>query len=340
MKKLLLIGFINNFCLETSYAEAATHLGYEILRIDPAKEIEKYIKFGKLGRKLQLFLPVETWNRQNNRDVVIRAKEFQPDAILVFGTSDVLFGALATIKTQLPSCQLIWIWPDTPLNLNYNNFSCASLFDQTATYSRESIQVFHRIGCRNVYWLPLGGDTFMHGIPPSTQDSFNCDISFVGMWRPERERVMDVLQKTFGNKYRMEIHGLYWRQKCENPQLKNIWKGNGFYGKPMAEFFDKSRININVIDDTNYPAANMRFFEICTSGGLEAVSSCPEMESIFRHRKELVYFKDNEDLVNQINWILNNPDESQIIRAAGQRMIKDAHSYVHRLEKVISSLNQ
>ena len=84
--KLLLVGTINNFCLETSYANAAAELGYEAYRFDPAKETGKYLKFGKIGSKLHNFLPVEAWVRKMNRELIVFVNECKPDAIFLFGS--------------------------------------------------------------------------------------------------------------------------------------------------------------------------------------------------------------------------------------------------------------
>ena len=62
---IFLVGNINNYCLETSYANAAKALGYEVIRFDPRKEIDKYLMFGKAGKKIHNLLPVEAMGQKN-----------------------------------------------------------------------------------------------------------------------------------------------------------------------------------------------------------------------------------------------------------------------------------
>ncbi len=102
--KLLLVGNINNYCLETSYANAAKALGYEVIQFDPRKETEKYVKFGKPGKKMQNFLPVEAWVRKMNRELIIFVKENNPGCLI-----------------------FIWEFQNFLWNLNYHKIDTAAM---------------------------------------------------------------------------------------------------------------------------------------------------------------------------------------------------------------------
>lgn len=338
MKKIVIVGSINNFCLETSYANAGRISNYEVFQIDPELEIKKYIKFGKFGEKLNTFLPVDSWIKKVNRDVVIRIKEIKPEYIFLMARAKILFGTLATIKIVSPKTKIIWIWPDTPLNLDQLNYNCSQLYDLTACYSSSAVPIFKSIGFNNVHWIPLAGDTQMHLIPINSEKKYINDISFVGSWRPERERALSIINREFKD-LSIEIFGPYWQRDCKDKSLQKKFSGKGFFGKDLGVFFNSSRININIIDDTNYPAANMRFFEILTAGGLQMSSSCPEMEDIFHQKEHLLYFNNEKELIDNIYWILQNPSDCDKIRFSGQELIKEEHSYIIRLNKIIELLD-
>jgi hypothetical protein len=336
--KILIVGTINSFCLETSYSSAAIALGYEVTRFDPSLEVTKHIKLGKVGRAIHSFLNVDAWIRKMNRELVVKIKNERPDVILLIGAGKIYFGTVATIKVILPTAKIAWIWPDTPMNLTTNNLSYGSLLDLTATYSKDTVPIFRSLGFKNVHWIPLAGDLALHSNDVPKSESFECDISFVGMWRPERERIMKVINDHFGN-LKFEIHGVYWKRNCTDKKLLKKWKSEGFYAKELSHHFNKSRININIIDDTNYPAANMRFFEIPTSGGLQLCSACPELESEFKDKVDILYYSNEQDLIDKINWIMDNTKLVDQIRYSAQLKIKESHNYVSRLSKIISLLN-
>lgn len=336
INKILLLGASGKGALELSYITAAKELGMEVDIFDPAKEEARYIKGGPIGKKVQAFLPVEQWIRKMNREIILLVKKTSPDLILLFTNTRVLPGTLACIRTMNSAIKIAWLWPDTPMNLEKHNFLNAPLADITCTYSSATIPVFTRLGFPNVKWVPLAGDLNMHGVD-NTMPDFNVDISFVGGWRPERERVMGIICDHFKNA-KIEIYGPYWKRDCKHVGLRSKIMGEGLYEKDLALFFNKSRININVIDDTNFPAANMRFFEVSAAGGLQLASACPEQEEIFKHRQHMLYFQSEQEIITQIEWALSHPDECSLIRTQASGLLKNHHTYTHRLQAIIENL--
>jgi spore maturation protein CgeB len=334
--KIIVIGSSAASSLELSYVRAAQHLGFEVNHFDPGKRLSKYIKGGRFGHTLQTFLPVDAWTRKMNRELAIEVKNYKPDIILLMGPARILFGTIATIKV-ISNARLVWIWPDTPMNLTPNNFEAASLFDISATYSEKTVPVFKKLGFNNVIWAPLAGDPFLHSYSSQEERKFINDISFVGMWRPEREKVMSFILNKFPTR-NIHLYGKYWKRNCTDKALLQKWQGEELIGKELASFFHTSRININVIDDTNYPAANMRFFEVCTAGGLQLTSSCPEMETTFRDNEHLLYFSSEAELQEKIEWAFNNEAETKTIRENGLELINSGHTYTHRLQAILSEL--
>lgn len=333
-KRILLVGSGATSSLENSYVRAARSLGHEVFLFDPGAEVNKHIKLGKFGRVLHQFLPVEAWTRKMNRELVLKARDLKPDLMLVFTNVKVLYGTLATIKT-IQDTKIAWVWPDTPLNLTDHNLDCSGLFDISAVYSSKARTVFEKIGFPNCHWVPLAGDPELHGFEPAAADSYKVDISFVGMWRPEREKVLAVIAEKFPQ-LNIEIYGTYWKDRCGNAALRKLWKGGGIVGRDLGGYFNRSRININVIDDTNYPAANMRFFEIPTAGGLQLSSPCPEQEMVFRDREEILYFNSDAELIEKIEWVLAHPKEAAHIRQQAHQKLMEGQTYAHRMQQILS----
>ena len=337
IEKILIVGVTYDFALEQSYARAAQHLGMKVKMFDPIIVSEKYSKFGFFGKQLQRFLPVEAWDRKVNRELIVTVKEYEPDLIMVFTSTRVLYGSLITIKT-ISKAKIVWIWPDSPLNLNENNYFSRKLFDLSATYSIGSLPYLEHVGFNNVHWVPLAGDSMLHSIKKE-KTALIRDVSFVGMWRPEREKYMKSIIENLGH-LNIEIYGSVWKRDCKDKAVLKKWKGNGITGKEMARYFSSSRVNINVIDDTNFPAANMRFFEICMAGGLQVTTLAPEMESKFVHKKHLLYSKNESEMLENIQWVLKNPDQADQIRKDGQELVEKSELYIHRFNYIISELSK
>jgi spore maturation protein CgeB len=199
--------------------------------------------------------------------------------------------------------------------------------------------VFTDLGFKNVQWVALAGDPIMYKSGGEAALSYSSDISFVGSWRPERERVMSAICRRF-SKYKIEIHGNNWKRDSKDPEIRKRVVSKGLFEEAMADKFARTRININVIDDTNYPAANMRFFEIPINGGLEITSSTPEMQRFFKDKEHVIYYDNDQDVAEKIEWALSNPDICEEIRRNGYELASTEHTYMERLKKILESLQR
>ena len=113
------------------------------------------------------------------------------------------------------------------------------------------------------------------------------------------------------------------------------WQGRALRGAEFAKAVASSKINLNIIDQTNYPAANMRFFEIPCAGGLQLCSPCPEMEHEFKHAETLFYYRDEGELSNQIRRLLDDGDLRERVRPAAHKKVMEKHTYSHRAKQIL-----
>jgi spore maturation protein CgeB len=333
MNKVLIISDSSIYALGNSFIRALNNLEFHVELFDLGKQISNYTLGGKIGRKINTFWPVETWERKGNRDLAIYVQNFKPEFIIVSGNAPMHYGTIAFVKSILPRCKVILFWPDTLLNLQQSQFNCAPLYDLVASYSSTSLNEFKKIGYRETMWLPFAGDLEFLGAKDQ-KDVFDSDITFIGGWRPERERAMVEIHNNFKG-IEIKIQGPLWEKYAKDSSIKSISTSKPIYGIKYGDMLRSSRINLNIIDDTNFPAANMRFFEIPAVGGLQLSSACPEMEEIFIHHKHLFYYKQLDDLCEQITYILEHEMEMEKVRTNGIELIQSNHTYIHRMKQLI-----
>jgi len=334
LNRILVVSDSSVYALGHSFIRALKKTEYQVELFDLSKRINNYTLGGWIGKKVNTFWPVEAWTRKGNRDLAVFIQNYKPDYVIVSGNVPILFGTLAFVKSILPGCKIILYWPDTLLNLQQTQFNAAPLYDLVASYSSTSLNEFMKLGYRETIWLPFAGDTEFLG-EPSLNTEYECDISFIGGWRPERERAMIEILNNFKDIV-IKIQGPGWDRYGKDPKIKSIANANPLYGSKFGDFLKTSRINLNIIDDTNFPAANMRFFEIPTVGGLQLSSSCPEMEDIFIHKQHIFYFKNLDNLCQQISYILSNDKEINVIRKNAFELIKLEHTYFHRITQLLN----
>ncbi len=310
-------------------------MGIEVANFDLGKTEQKYVRFGKIGRTMHTFQPVDAWQRKANRELAIYYKSNLPDITIVVGNTPLLFGTLAFIKS-IDQGKLVLYWPDTLFNLTPIQKDAAPLYDSVATYSSTSEKIFRQIGFQHTFFMPFAGDNEFLG-EPSNEAHFDVDLSFAGGWRPEREAALASIANAFPQA-RLLIKGTDWERFCTNKALLKYCEPKPVYGTAFGDFIRRSRINLNVIDDTNYPAANMRFFEVPAVGGLQLSSACPEMENVFLHKQDILYFSNEQEMIENIQWVFDNPAAASALRSQAAAKVQSQHTYIKRLEGLFKSI--
>ena len=332
-RRVMLVGQFGPGALECSYRTAFESLGFEVMSFDIVHTIERYCRLGWLGQTFNSFIPVEPWIRKANRDLVVQAIETQPDYVLSFGHYPIQAGALAQIRCA-SNVTLVHVWPDTLSNLLDSLILSLPLFDLVASYSQSSLEQLQNLGAKRVAWIPLAGDPSMHSAVASSESEkamYGADVTFIGGWRPEREAILSTL-----GSFDLKIWGPDWGRRCRgNAPLLKKWAGRALYGAEFAKAVSSSAINLNIIDPLNFPAANMRFFEIPVAGGLQVSSSCPEMEREFVDGKHLFYYRDPMELQELINRLLDDASLRARVAKSGQARVLATHTYTERVRSIL-----
>jgi spore maturation protein CgeB len=207
-----------------------------------------------------------------------------------------------------------------------------------ASYSRNTLNVFEQMGARSAVWLPFAGDRLAHYSPAAQRESYEYDVSFIGSWRPEREETLKNIHVLFPH-LRLRISGPYWN-RCSYTPLRKLADSRPLFGKAFSSAVQSSFLNLNVMDDLNYPGVNMRFFEIPMAGGLALCSAAPEMEKVFADREHLLYFSGKDRLAEQIEYAFTHRGEIEQIKLNGQALLMQEHLYIHRAFSLLDWLKE
>ena len=215
--------------------------------------------------------------------------------------------------------------------------ACLRVFDVVGSFGREMVPVLAQLGARRAIWLPLAGDPELHAVATVTAQEcelYRADVTFIGGWRPEREKVLRALTDNH-----LKIWGPGWDRECPDKDLvRRFWQGRALRGVEFAKAVAASKVNLNVIEMTNRSAANMRFFEVPMCGGLQWVSSCSEMAQEYRHGEHLFYFDEGVDMQSALCPILADDQLRASVAAAGHRLTRERHTYEHRARALLTEL--
>jgi spore maturation protein CgeB len=332
--KILIAGETGNHCLEMAYYNAFLALGHEVRLFNTKTAVMKYARPLRWAYHLHRFVPIDSWIRKANKDLTTSVRDFQPDLLVVFTGAEILPGTFAYLKSILP-LKIFWYWADPLPNLSRYIHNSLPLTDILLSYSKSSLKVFGQMGAPEMAWVPFAGDLSAHFEPAveKKESEYVYDISFIGSWKPEREWVLKQVHQLFPD-LKIFISGPYW-ERCTSKPIRRLAVNKPLYGKDFSDKVGISFLNLNVMDDTNYPAVNMRFFEILASGGVELCSASPDMEDLFRDRKEVLYFRGVERLAEQIRYAIANRKEMEEMKIKAQGLLVSGHLYKHRAEVIL-----
>lgn len=338
--RVLLVGDSSPWGLAQSYARAFRALGWHVAFFDVDAAVQRHSRFGPVGRFASRRLFVEPWARKANRELMVAALEWTPQIVVVFGNNAVQAGTLGQLAASLTT-RLLLVWPDSLVNLADRIIDALPVYDLVASYSATVMGSFQRLGARRVEWVPFAADTVYHDPGPlDDRDSarYGCDIAFIGNWRPEREEALSRLCRA--GRWSVRIWGgPSWDRWSRRP-VRRAWQGHPLFGRELAKACRAAKVNLNIIDPTNYPAGNMRVFEILAARGLEVCSPCSELAGDLRDGQHLYYYVDLEHLLQIVPTLLGDATARQRVAAAGHSEVLGRHTYVLRVQQLLSALGQ
>ena len=323
-----------------SYGRALESLGADVRYWDEQAAIGRAVRLGGLGRRFNTFVPVAPWEARANRDFIVAARAEQPDAIMIPGSARIDAGALAQVRATLPEVRLVLMWPDPMTNLRQPTLAALPLYDLVATYSERSIESFTRLGATNAKWVPFAADTFLFpanvSMTAEQERRLICDIVFIGNPRPERQRAIHAL---LARGMDVKVWGTSdWLRGTNQRSARRYWQGSPVFGEDFVRANRCARLALNVIDDTNYPAANMRFFETMACRAPALVSSCPELEGEFPEGIGVAYFRSEGELLSKARDLLDDVERRRRMAAEGYSRVIARHTYLHRARQVLAEV--
>ena len=216
----------------------------------------------------------------------------------------------------------------------------AQCYDYVFTIQKGAcFDAFKAAGIQNVIYLPCAADPHIHKPLELTQDEkerFGAPISFVGAgYHNRRCMFIHLADLPF------RIWGTEW--PGSRPYDKLVAEGGRRVSpEEYVKIFNATDINLNLHScperdgvDPGGDFVNPRTFELAACGAFQLVDARVHLPEVFEVGKEIVVFRNTEELRAQIAYFLEHEAErKEIAERARVRVLKE-HTYEHRLRTML-----
>lgn len=294
----------------------------------------------------------QTWAMENGCEFDVQnwqysipleqVKRFSPD-VLWIGSMFKYFGEY--LGQIAPYCKKIFAWAACPLpkSLDLSHIDCMlTSHTNYQSYFREQGKAAERL-------LP----SFEENILAASNIEYrDIDCGFVGGLSWAHIERIEIIKK-LADKTPIQIWSDYPKFLSRGVLKPNFWNAylkllsvksrmnSSVWGMDMYKILARSKITINVhADVASGLAGNIRMFESTGMGALLITEDAPNIRELYEPGKEVITYKSTEDLIELINYYIDQPQERESIAQAGQaRTLKD-HSTVQRSKDLIAIFTQ
>ncbi|MBY6269780.1 glycosyltransferase family protein [Parageobacillus thermoglucosidasius] len=188
--------------------------------------------------------------------------------------------------------------------------------------SKVSNELVHRIQEESRY--PIIGNELLS---PEEKLAF-----LLGREHSQRERIRFV-QQLEKQRFSFAVFGNdSWSMFTKN------YQGYADYYEVYPLVFHHSKININLTRTFVETGLPLRVFDVLASKGFLLTNDKRDIHRLFKDGRDLVVFRDNQDLVEQIEYYLKHEEQRLQIIENGHETLHKYHTYSHRIKKIIDLL--
>ena len=336
MKILLATARNPRFPTITEYIERAIRaLGHSLCTFDDRD-------FLFPGRLREAIPPLGSLDlRRLNRRLADAVRRERPDLLLCAGGERIL---PATVGAARLAGTTTILWTIDPVKPDDPRIPLAPHFDCVFCGGREMVEALHGTTLPNgPHWLPFACDPEFHhpvdaspgGRPPDA-----CDIAFVGSLHsgmyPRRLAMLETLAD-----FDLGVWGPGAQDLPASSPISARVRGDQIPYEEWTRIYSAAKIVLCAHYDGPGPRsmqASPRVYEILACGGFLLCDDQPDVRTLFEDGKDLVIFRDPDDLRQKVRHYLAHPEERRAIAGRGREKVLAGHTYRHRIASLLTTV--
>lgn len=308
LRRIAVFGKRGGYRTEASMVRAAESLGHEVLFIDVAR----WRAFGALGPRLL------RW----------RLDAFAPDTLL-FTRYAAELGESEVRRLAHGRWAAAWYF-DLPLTETILRLGRAT--GRVFTTYHDTLPLYRAEGIPEAHWLPQGMDPAIDRPVSGIDPAYRCDVSFIGSGPyPHRWPVLRAVAAA-GD---LQIRGPGWEGAPSDLPVR----GGEIRGEAFARATAAARISLGASFSpeqarSRYSASN-RMWKVLGCGGFFLGEYVEGIERLAAGGVHCDWYRGAEDAAERVRGWLARPDERARLAAAGRAHALGAHTYAHRLARLL-----
>ena len=120
--------------------------------------------------------------------------------------------------------------------------------------------------------------------------------------------------------------------------IKVNYRGSVDYWSEMPKVFKESKINLNMTIPNIKSGVPLRVYDVLGAGGFLISNFQAEMPMFFENEKHFVWYYNQRDLLEKVDYYLKHDTERQQIARAGQEFVRKNCTYEARIQELLSKL--
>ncbi len=277
----------------------------------------------KIENKLNLLKSFKFLLDRSNDQIIKKIEEIDPDVIITLWSKSKL------IKVKSDAKIIYWAIND-PMDI-YDNLDFAKDCDIVFTQSSGSVQIYKDHGVK-AEWLPMACNPRIHY---KEDVALERDLVYVANYVPDRKIGYErLLYPILNSDLNLEVYGVGWPKK-------SWYKGVANWDK-LRYIYSSSKIALNIHREEARLcnlSVNMRVFEVLGCGGFLINDNFSGFDELLKSKKGIIVARDSNEIIELIQYYLENQDERQKIAQSGQEEVYKYHTYSHRMEKMLNAIS-
>ena len=340
---ILAIGFAKwRGCDPRALAQSFRRLEHALIEVDA----EDYIPWRWNGFISRVFrrLFLNALANDYNKDVLVQAASSEFDFILVFKGMYLKPETLRVLRSH--GKPVYNFYPDVSFT-DHGSFIPSALRHYDAVFTTKSFHGAKEMAefqIKKLLHIRHGFDPEVHRpiqLSPAQMERYGCDVSFVGCWSPEKERLISCILNGRSH-LKVIVYGIGW--KYASSEFKRSLGNNlrpGVFGDELSIAYCASKVNLGLLSSAAGDAAvsdqtTVRTFQIPASGSFMLHQDSTEVRTYFEPDSELMLFNGEADLLLKLDSVLSDDVVRDTIKASGhRRCMKEPYDYSAAAKAII-----